>query len=148
MKALFYLLFARGWIRRGCCIFVSFKKGTVSSQCPPISSKNLKTLQPLQIKETEVFRGQNAGKRFKIKGKQLPSTSVQRLFSAVYRPDSLNSSKSSGGDTVRVRPPLPAPNLDADFDTICVIFFCTPLNEKAHATTGWTASFTRLQDFQ
>ena len=109
MKALFYLLFARGWIRRGCCIFVSFKKGTVSSQCPPISSKNLKTLQPLQIKETEVFRGQNAGKRFKIKGKQLPSTSVQRLFSAVYRPDSLNSSKSSGGDTVRVRPPLPAP---------------------------------------
>ena len=96
----------------------------MSSQCPPISSKNLKTLQPLQIKETEVFRGQNAGKRFKIKGKQLPSTSVQRLFSAVYRPDSLNSSKSSGGDTVRVRPPLPAPYQIEDDTGVSSSFFC------------------------
>ena len=63
----------------------------------------------LRRKGNGTFGGQNAGKSFKIKGKQLPSTSVQRLFSAVYRPDTLNSSKSSGGDTVRVRPPLPAP---------------------------------------
>ena len=79
----------------------------------------------LRRKGNGTFGGQNAGKSFKIKGKQLPSTSVQRLFSAVYRPDTLNSSKSSSGDTVRVRPPLPAPKFDADFDTICV-FFCPP----------------------
>ena len=56
-------------------------------------------------------------------------------------------SKSSGGDTVRVRPPLPAPDLDADFDTICVIFFCTPLNEKAHATTGENGIFYTITKF-
>ena len=85
----------------------------------------------LRRKGNGTFGGQNAGKSFKIKGKQLPSTSVQRLFSAVYRPDTLNSSKSSGGDTVRVRPPLPAPDFDADFDTICVIYFLHPLKRKS-----------------
>ena len=101
----------------------------------------------LRRKGNGTFGGQNAGKSFKIKGKQLPSTSVQRLFSAVYRPDTLNSSKSSGGDTVRVRPPLPAPILDVDYDTIYVIYFLHPsVSRNTYTTKVWTASFTRLQD--
>ncbi|MBQ7597632.1 MAG: hypothetical protein IJU56_03535 [Clostridia bacterium] len=78
----------------------------------------------LRRKGNGTFGGQNAGKSFKIKGKQLPSTSVQRLFSAVYRPDTLNSSKSSGGDTVRVRPPLPAPRNPLIFKGFRHFYLC------------------------
>ena len=101
----------------------------------------------LRRKGNGTFGGQNAGKSFKIKGKQLPSTSVQRLFSAVYRPDTLNSSKSSGGDTVRVRPPLPAPGNTLEGYTFgCVLLFKEEAETAGGRTGGRTAQrFGRKQ---